>query len=98
MEGEDGRWGWRIDPSDMEALLRDFFKTDAWDVVERPPDALEVHVIKAEESSILDEGACRRVEAAGRATGRVWLHRVPGGHWLNQDNPDALVELLSETL
>ena len=38
------------------------------------------------------------MEAAGRASGRVFLHRVPGGHWINTDNPDAVVQLLTDTL
>jgi pimeloyl-ACP methyl ester carboxylesterase len=97
-EGPDGLV-WRIDPDDMEALLRDFFRLDLWSVLEAPPAGLDVHVIKAEESSALDEAACRRVEAAGAAaSGRVHLHRVAGGHWVNADNPDALVELLGKGL
>jgi esterase len=93
-----GGWRWRIDLDDMEALLRSFFDTDAWDVVEQPPAALEIHVVKAEESSVLSEAACERIEAAGKDTGRVFLHRVAGGHWVNADNPDALQELLVENL
>ena len=50
--------------------------------------------MKAEASSVLDEPACRRVEGAGVRTGRVHLHRVQGGHWLNADNPEALIELM----
>lgn len=96
--GDDALYRWRIDPDDMEALLRDFFATDAWDVVERPPAGLELHFVKAEASSVLDEAACRRIEEAGATSGRVHLHRVAGGHWLNADNPDALVTLLSERL
>ena len=38
------------------------------------------------------------VEEAGRRTGRAHLHRVAGGHWVNADNPDAMVGLLVEGL
>jgi pimeloyl-ACP methyl ester carboxylesterase len=85
---------WRLDPDDMEALLRSFFSTDAWDAVERPADGTHVHVMRAEASSILTDEACLRIEAAGRDTGRVHLHRVQGGHWLNTDNPEELQRLL----
>jgi pimeloyl-ACP methyl ester carboxylesterase len=95
---DDGRWRWRIDVEDMEALMRDFFEVDAWDVVEAPSEGLHVHLVKAEASSVLDEDACARAESAARTTGRVHLHRVEGGHWLNADNPDALVALLAEWL
>ena len=54
--------------------------------------------IRATESSILDEEACHRLEAAGLGTGRVHLHHVEGGHWLNADNPEAVVELLATEL
>jgi pimeloyl-ACP methyl ester carboxylesterase len=89
---------WRLDPADMEALLADFFRTDLWTVVDDPPPGLEVHVVKAEESSVLSAAACRRILEAERRHGRVHLHRVAGGHWVNADNPDALVELLEAEL
>lgn len=95
---EDGEeMVWRLDADDMEALLRDFFDTDAWPVLEDPPGSAEVHVIKAEDSSVLPWDACERVQQAGERTGgRVHLHRVPGGHWVNADAPDALQALLVE--
>lgn len=85
---------WRIDPDDMEQLLRSFYATDAWDFVEHPAPGTRVHMIKAEESNILDDVACARIEAAGLATGQTLLHRVSGGHWVNADDPDALERLL----
>ena len=78
----------------MEALLRDFFDTDAWDVIESESFGFDVHLVKAEESSVLDEEACLRVEVANRRAGRAYLHRVEGGHWVNVDSPDELVRLL----
>ena len=98
LEERKGGWSWRIDPADMEAMLRDFFRADLWSVVEEPPEELEIRLIKAEESSVLSSAACRRVEEAERSTGRVHLHRVAGGHWVNADNPDALLSLLREKL
>jgi len=86
---------WRIQVDDMEALLRDFFATDAWPTVERPPDGSEIHVVKARESNVLDDEACERILSAGRATGgRVHLHHVDGGHWVNADDPEGLQRLL----
>ena len=93
-----GGWRWRIDSADMEAMLLDFFHVDLWSVAEDPPGNLQVHMVKAEESSVLGPAACRRVEEAERRTGRVHLHRIAGGHWVNADNPDALLSLLREKL
>ena len=94
--GEEYRW--RLDLDEMEALLRSFFAEDLWDVVEQPREGLEVHIIRATESSVLEEGAVERIRAAERETGRVHYHEVAGGHWLNADNPGALVKLLEEWL
>jgi pimeloyl-ACP methyl ester carboxylesterase len=89
---------WGLDWDAMEALLRDFFGRDLWPIVEAPPPGVALHFIKATESSRLSEDACARLEAAGRATGRVHLHRVEGGHWVHTDNPDALTSLLADVM
>ncbi len=89
---------WALDWDAMEALLRDFFVRDLWPVVDTPPPGVALHFIKATQSSRLSEEACARIEAAGRATGRVHLHRVEGGHWVHADNPAAIIALLAATL
>lgn len=98
LERTDSHYRWRFDIDAMQALLVDFFDTDSWAVIEDPPAGIQVHVVKAEESSVLSESACQRIEDAGKATGRVYLHRVAGGHWVNADNPDALLALLNQFL
>lgn len=98
LELEDSGYGWRLDWDAVEELLEDFFRQDLWGVLEEPPRGTEIHVMKAEGSRALDEEDCRRVERAGRRTGRVRLHRVDGGHWLNADNPEAVVRLLADLL
>lgn len=88
---------WRLDVDAMEALLNDFFDTDVWSVLEDPPGGAVVHVVKARESNVLDDDACARIDRATTDTqGRVRLHRVDGGHWVNADDPDALHALLVE--
>jgi len=98
LEERMGGWRWRIDLADMEAMLRDFCQVDLWSVAEDPLENLHVHMVKAEESSALGPAACLRLEEAERRTGRVHLHRIAGGHWVNEDNPDALVSLLLKKL
>ena len=92
----DGAGGlhWRLDADFMEELLRSFYAVDAWDPIDHPPPGCEIHVIKARESSVIDENVQAHIEAAGLATGHVHLHEVDGGHWVNADNPDALQRLL----
>ena len=94
----DVEWRWRIDADAMEELLGDYFRTDAWDVVERPPAGTTVHVVRATESSVLDEAAVARIERAALRGARVVLNEVAGGHWVNAENPDALHEVLAGRL
>ncbi len=94
----DGGYGWRFDLSAMDALMRDFFRTDLWSVVESPPPGCSLHFVKASESSVLDEAAIERLRTAEAAGAPVRLHVIEGGHWLNADDPDALVELLAREL
>jgi esterase len=89
---------WALDWDAMEALLRDFFARDLWPIVEAPPPGVALHFIKATASSRLSEDACTRLEAIGRATGRVHLHRVEGGHWIHADNPTVVTALLADAL
>lgn len=98
LDWRDGAYRWRIDLDVMESLLRDFFQTDLWDVVESPREGLEIHFIRATDSPVLGLAQTERIRAAGLDSGRVFVHEVPGGHWLNADNPEALVELIAARL
>lgn len=96
--GDDGRFRWRLDWDGVEEMLRDYFHADVWDVIETPPPGVEVHIVKATDSNAIDVGQAARVEAAGAATGRVFLHQLTGGHWINTENPDAVLGMLMERL
>jgi esterase len=97
LEPADGRYRWRIDLDAMEEMLRDFFRTDLWSAVEDPPEGVEVHVVKARDSSTLDDESRARVERAAEG-GRTFFHELKGGHWLNTDNPEGVLDLLRARL
>ncbi|HYW10476.1 MAG TPA: alpha/beta hydrolase [Longimicrobium sp.] len=98
LEPHEGRYRWRIDFDVMEEMLHDFFRTDLWETVVHPPEGVEIHFVKATESRTLDDESAQRVEAAGVANGRVHLHLLEGGHWINTDNPEGVIELLRGNL
>jgi esterase len=98
LEATTDGYTWRLDFDDMEALLQDFFDRDLWALVEEPRPGLDIHFIRATGSAVLTAHAVRRIREAGVRTGQVFLHEVPGGHWLNADNPSAIVELMARTL
>lgn len=97
LEPVDGRYRWRIDLDAMEEMLRDFFRADLWETVEHPPEGVEIHFVKGSRSSTLDEESRARVERAGES-GRVRLHVLEGGHWINTDNPEGVLDLLKGNL
>lgn len=96
-EREDG-WRWKFRAEDMESLLASFRDTDLWRVVDEPPTGTEIHFVRARSSDALGASDLRHVEAAARETGRVHLHELDGGHWLNADNPGALQDLIAGAL
>jgi pimeloyl-ACP methyl ester carboxylesterase len=93
-----GGWRWNMDFDGLEDLLVDFFRTDLWPVVENPPPEIELHFVKAEDSDTLSAEGVARIEAIGQKTDRVFLHRISGGHWVNLENPQAVLSLLEEWL
>jgi pimeloyl-ACP methyl ester carboxylesterase len=88
---------WGLDFDALEGLLEDFFRTDLWSVVERPPEGVSLHFVRASRSNVLTAPEAERIRAAGRNE-PVFLHLVEGGHWLNADNPSAVLDLLRQHL
>jgi esterase len=93
-EGEVFRW--KLDWQGVEEMLRDYFATDVWPIVEEPPEGTRIHILKASESNALDEESVGRILAAGESSGRVDVHVLKGGHWINVDNPEGVLELILE--
>ena len=97
LEPADQRYRWRFDLDAIDEMLRDFFEQDLWPVLEQPPGTLQIHLVKAAESSVLSPAAIDRIERLS-GDGRIFLHQVSGGHWVNADNPDALLALMTQHL
>ena len=97
LERADGRYRWRLDFDALEELLRDFFQTDLWSAVTRPPEGVTLHFVKASQSDALSLDALERLERIAEHHG-IFVHTVPGGHWIHADNPDAIVDLLTRHL
>jgi esterase len=98
LKRREDSYRWRLDLDDMEAMLLDFYRTDLWSMVEEPRAGLTLHFVRATGSAVLSADAVGRIRAAGERTHQVFLHEVQGSHWLNADNPDALVELVAARL
>ncbi|MCL7960881.1 MAG: alpha/beta hydrolase [marine benthic group bacterium] len=91
--GPDG-YRWKFDLAALDLLLEDFYREDLWSVVEPSVPGREVIFVRATRASIMDEAAAARIarmEADGEC---VRLVSLDGGHWINMENPDAVLELL----
>jgi esterase len=97
LEAKEGSYRWRIDFDVMEELMRSFFDTDAWSIVE-DPHGLDVHLVRAEQSSVLSGETLARAERAAASGKGTQIHVVAGGHWVNADNPAAIEQLLVQKL
>jgi hypothetical protein len=98
LEREGDGLRWKLDWDAVEEMLRDYFRTDVWDVVERPPPGVEIHVVRASQSSSLDSQDVERIRAAEADGAPTHLHEVEGSHWINADNPDDMIRLLVQNL
>ena len=97
----DGRLTWRFDLDAVDEMLASYLRTDLWDAIEAPAEGLSLHVVRAGLSPAWTPAAVSRLEAAaqGSAQGRLVVHVLPGaGHWVHVDAPDALRDLLVESL
>jgi esterase len=85
---------WKFDLAALDLLLEDFYREDLWSVVDPSVPGREVFFVRAARGSIMDEAAAarvRRLEADGEC---VRLIDLEGGHWINMENPDGVLELL----
>ena len=92
LQRDGDRFPWRLDFAVMDELLREFFTSDLWAVVESPAPGHQIHFLKASDSQALSEAAVRRIEALPR--GPVTLHHRQGGHWIHSESPEEVVSLL----
>jgi pimeloyl-ACP methyl ester carboxylesterase len=93
LEPADGGYRWRFDLDAVEALIRDFFRSDEWSVVENTAPGPAIRFVRATASDVMTDDVVQRIRRAGPGR-RVRLDSLTGGHWLNADNPDGLIDLL----
>lgn len=92
------RYEWTFDLDGIEALMRDYFRVDLWQYLETARDEPAVELVVAEQSDRWTAEMRKRAAALPPET-RVRYHLLPdSGHWVQVDNPDALLELMSAHL
>lgn len=95
----DGGFRVRLDLDAIQALLDSYVTTDLWPVVERPEGTRAIHVVIAGRSDALDGGDQSRLAAIAAVEPRVHTHVIEeAGHWVHVDAPDALFELVRQSI
>ena len=77
----------QLDLPVVRALLEDYFRHDAWDVV------AGVDFVVADRSAAITADDQQRLVASGAR-----VHHVDAGHWVHVDAPGAVVDLLAAGL
>lgn len=83
-----------LDLAELRALLRDYFKSDLWPVVENPPGETRVHLVIGDRStsySAADRDRASRIAASNQ---RVTVDVLATGHMVHVDDPGGLVGIL----
>ncbi|MEM9490447.1 MAG: alpha/beta hydrolase [Myxococcota bacterium] len=97
LEPRDGGYALRLDLRAMAALLDDYYRLDAWPLVEDGPG--EVRAVVAGQSdavSAADRDYLDELAAGGAPIYRTTIAR--SGHWLHIEAPDALLEIVAGDL
>ena len=92
LERTPGGFAFALDLDALDSLLRSYFATDLWPVVEGFPRG-GIHVIRATGSPVLGMEAVERFTRAGHR-----VHDLRAGHWVNAEAPGAVAELLAREL
>lgn len=96
----DGRFDWRFDLEGVVEMMRAYFATDLWPVVEDDdPYGPQLHIVRAERGDRWPDAVIERLETAAALSRRVFFHVLPdAGHWVHVDNPEGLLELVAGRL
>lgn len=95
---ETDKYVFRLNLDRVELLVRDFYRSDLWNVVEHPPAGVAIHIVRAARDTLISDAAAERIRRISKGNSSVALHELPGGHWLHVDAPDALTQLIADSL
>lgn len=98
MSREQDGYRFALDLDEIHALVVDYASRDVWPFLEQSREALDIHLVIAEQSERYTASMRERARGLPGET-RVKTHLLPNaGHWLHTDNPQGLTELLVEHL
>jgi pimeloyl-ACP methyl ester carboxylesterase len=85
---------WTFDLEGIAEMYDSYEDTSLWELLEQPPQGLQVDFVRAERSNFRWEGGVAdSIEALGHP---VHLLR-DAGHWVHTDNPGGLFDIMSKS-
>jgi esterase len=90
-ERENDHVRFSLDLNEIRTLILDYFGRDLWPVVEHPPGEVKVHLIIADRSDSYSPADRDRALRIAASNPQVTADILPGGHWLQADNADAVL-------
>ncbi|GAC1352683.1 MAG: alpha/beta fold hydrolase [Polyangiales bacterium] len=100
LERRSDHFALRIDLDAIESLLHDYFARDLWLSLEAPPSETKVIAVTGGRSSAFStEDLQRLTRAAHASSGQLTAVSIANaGHWVHADDPDGLIEVLTNSL
>ncbi len=95
--GENG-YVWRFNLKRMRALIESFSACDLWPALEKYQHPADLVIIRATQSNVISSEDWERINRIAHRNGLVFAYEVQGGHWLNIDNPQGLVDAIAGQL
>ncbi|KAI6674068.1 hypothetical protein NL676_001974 [Syzygium grande] len=97
--GDHETWAFNLEGAVQ--MFDSYRETSYWSLLEEPPKATEIAIVRAEKSDRWDPDVIKRLERLSslgrdRSEGKVSLHVLPNsGHWVHVDNPKGLLEIVA---
>ena len=89
---------WALDLDALRLLILDFYQSDLWAVAESPAPGVQLHFVQALQSGVLVAEDIERLSLIAGRHGRVAIHPLDSGHWVNVGDPDGLLALMTQHL
>ncbi|KAF8041881.1 hypothetical protein BT93_A0471 [Corymbia citriodora subsp. variegata] len=97
--GDHETWAFNLEGAIQ--MFDSYRQTSYWSLLEEPPKATEIAIVRAEKSDRWDPDVIQQLERLSslgrdRSEGKVSVHVLPNsGHWVHVDNPKGLLEIVA---
>jgi len=98
LDREESQMRFALDLQEVRALIVDYFARDLWPVVERPPNAVQVHLVIGNHSDAYSAADRDRASRIAASNARVTVDILPTGHWVHVGDPEGLLRTLLHRL